>query len=67
MNKAERLYYELEGVIVDIDNGLGFDEVCYNTVKHTQAELLELAEEEHRREDGLTDQFQLVKNMQKLW
>jgi hypothetical protein len=48
MNKAERLYYELEGVIVDIDNGLGFDEVCYNTVKHTQAELLELAEEEHR-------------------
>lgn len=45
MNKAEKMYYELEGVIRDIDNGLGFDDACYNTVKRTQEELQELSED----------------------
>lgn len=45
-NELERLkkanrdqFYELEGVIIDIEDGDGFDEVCLNTVKRVQSVL----------------------------
>ena len=36
---AKVLFYELEGVIVDTEEGDGFDDVCLNTVKFVQLEL----------------------------
>lgn len=42
-NEIERLktvnrdqFYELEGVIIDTEDGDGFDQVCLNTVKRVQ-------------------------------
>ena len=32
-------FYELEGVIIDTEDGEGFDEVCLNTVKRVQKTL----------------------------
>lgn len=32
-------YYELEGVIIDTEDGEGFDQVCLNTVKRVQSVL----------------------------
>jgi hypothetical protein len=33
------LSYELKGVILDVENGNGFDEICLNTIKRVQAAL----------------------------
>ena len=33
------LYYELEGVVQDVENGKGFDAVCLQTIKRVQAAL----------------------------
>ena len=44
-NDVKMLAYELEGVIVDTEDGEGFDQVCLNTIKRVQNQLFELAKQ----------------------
>lgn len=51
------LWYELEGVIVDVEQGSGFDDVCLRTIKRVRDALIgsppprcELSEEEQKAE-----------------
>ena len=39
--QLKELSWELDGVIIDIEDGDGFDEVCLNTIKRVQASLCE--------------------------
>jgi len=39
------LAHELSGVIVDVEQGPGFDSICLDTIKRVQASLFDLAEE----------------------
>lgn len=39
------LAYELMGVIVDVEEGEGFDQVCLDTIKRVQNQLFELAKQ----------------------
>jgi len=43
--ELKMLAYELTGVIVDVEQGNGFDEVCLDTVKRVQDRLFELAKQ----------------------
>ena len=36
---SKELYYELEGVIIDIEEGDGFDDVCLETIKSVRDQL----------------------------
>lgn len=42
MDKFKELFYELEGVITDVEQGDGFDDVCLGTIKRVQSEIAEL-------------------------
>lgn len=39
ITNAERLSYELLGVIIDVEEGNGFDNVCLRTIKRVREEL----------------------------
>ena len=39
------LAHELSGVIVDVEQGPGFDSICLDTIKRVRASLFDLAEE----------------------
>ena len=42
---VKMLAYELMGVIADVEQGDGFDEVCLDTIKRVQDQLFELAKQ----------------------
>lgn len=42
---VKMLAYELMGVIVDVEEGDGFDQVCLDTIKRVQNQLFELAKQ----------------------
>jgi hypothetical protein len=42
---VKMLAYELMGVIVDVEEGHGFDQVCLDTIKRVQNQLFELAKQ----------------------
>jgi hypothetical protein len=48
------LAHELSGVIVDVEQGNGFDSICLDTIKRVQASLITLSEE-----------FRLIKQSEK--
>ena len=39
------LAHELSGVIIDVEQGPGFDSICLDTIKRVRASLIEMAEE----------------------
>lgn len=43
--KLKELMYELEGVIIDVEQGEGFDDICLETIKRVRAELAQLSKE----------------------
>lgn len=48
------LAHELSGVIVEVEQGNGFDSICLDTIKRVQASLITLSEE-----------FRLIKQSEK--
>ena len=51
--EAAKLAKELDGVIVDVEEGDGFDDVCLDTVKYVRDQL---AASTKREWQGLTDE-----------
>jgi len=39
------LAHELSGVIVDVEQGAGFDSICLDTIKRVQSSLITMSEE----------------------
>ena len=39
--------YELSGVLADVDGGLGFDDICKNTIKRVEGYLLNDSFKQH--------------------
>jgi hypothetical protein len=50
---AKQLRYELLGVITDVEEGIGFNDICLNTIKYVHKQLADL--EPQREWVGLTD------------
>ena len=42
---VKMLAYELMGVVADVEEGDGFDQVCLDTIKRVQDQLFELAKQ----------------------